>query len=82
MPDMIRYPVSFWIALKLHFVPRPLPAKGQARGNDNRGVFTRRINKLKTLQTEKGKVMKNLVLWARSEIFGYADGGSYLNPKH
>jgi len=22
------------------------------------------------------------VLWANSEIFGYADGGSYLNPKH
>jgi hypothetical protein len=23
-----------------------------------------------------------LVFWARSEIFGYADGGRYLNPKH
>jgi hypothetical protein len=30
------HPVSSWIALKLHFVPR-------LRGNDNRGVFTYRI---------------------------------------
>jgi len=29
---MIRHPVSFWIALKLHFVPR-------LRGNDNRNIF-------------------------------------------
>jgi hypothetical protein len=26
--------------------------------------------------------LQNLVLWARSEIYGYAEGGSYLNPKH
>ena len=32
MPDLIRYPVPFWIALKLHFVPR-------LRGNDNPIVF-------------------------------------------
>ena len=25
---------------------------------------------------------KNLILWARSEILGYAEGGSRLNPKH
>ena len=44
MPDLIRHPVSFWIALKLHFVPRPLPAKGQARGKDNLQVFIRQSN--------------------------------------
>mgnify|MGYP001814161059 CR=1 FL=1 len=39
MPDLIRHPVSFYMALKRHFVPHPLSAKGQASGNDNRGVF-------------------------------------------
>ena len=27
-------------------------------------------------------VILDLVLWARSEKLGYADVGSYLNPKH
>jgi len=27
-------------------------------------------------------INKNLVLWARSELFGYVDDGRYLNPKH
>ena len=27
-------------------------------------------------------VIYNRVLWARSETFGYADIGSFLNPKH
>ncbi len=53
MPDLISlpwqvvsqgHPAPFWIALKLHFVPRPLPSKGQAHGNDNRWVFSRRFN--------------------------------------
>jgi len=29
------YLIAFWIAQKLHCVSRPLPSKGQARGNDN-----------------------------------------------
>jgi len=38
MPDLIRHPVPFRIALMLHYVPR-------LRGNDNRGVFNCRSNK-------------------------------------
>jgi hypothetical protein len=37
MPGLIRHPVSFWIALMLHYVPR-------LRGNDNLRVFIRLSN--------------------------------------
>ena len=59
MPDLIRHPVFFWIALKLHFVPRPLPAKGQARGNDNREVFNCRRNDNEFWRFESAISIKN-----------------------
>jgi hypothetical protein len=27
-------------------------------------------------------MLQNIALWTKSETFGYAEGGSYLNPKH
>jgi hypothetical protein len=44
-------PVSFWIALKLYFVPR-------LRGNDYRGVFTRQFNNTKERKPTKWKDSK------------------------
>ena len=46
MPDLIRYPVPFWIAQKLHRVSRPRlnTIPGQARRNDGRRVINRRRN--------------------------------------
>jgi hypothetical protein len=76
MPCLIRHPVSFWIALKLHFVPR-------LRGNGKRGVFTRWINKLflilvfffKTVcvksSMQKALVALCLLLKAQSKAFPY-----------
>ena len=46
MPDLIRYPVPFWIAQKLHYVSRPPPSRGQARGKDGRRVINRRSNNI------------------------------------
>jgi hypothetical protein len=34
------------------------------------------------IDTRFYSIIKNLVPWARSETIGYADVGSYLNPKY
>ena len=57
------HPVSFWIALKLHFVPR-------LRGNDNRGVFSCRINiYILVIDVQNTVEMIDLVFYKTGGIF-------------
>jgi hypothetical protein len=60
MPDLIRHPEFFWIALKLHFVPR-------LRGNDNLRVFIRRSNNLPDL-LQRAASVKNRISNIEQEI--------------
>ena len=54
MPGLIRHPVFFWIALKLHFVPR-------LRGNDGINLFNRRSNMTREYYKVKKYILTSIV---------------------